>query len=450
VRAPEPELYDLAADPGETRNLAAERPERAAALDRLVEEQVEAGRPVAPSFSPDAEERAQLEALGYLQGGAGAGASLGRVGGPDPKRELEAGGSIEPVLRYMNERRGAEALAAYDKIPSPGYPIRLIGANAALLAGDVARAEQEARAALAIAELPDPWVLIARIQLDRGDHELARQSLARATALDAEVGRASLLLGSIAESEGQSEEAMALYRRASEQPRAPAESLWRLAALELEAGRRDLAREVLARVPQVELRLPEAAQRLARAERDSGRPDLARTRIDGALREFPHVAELWLAKGDLLDREGDLRGALAARRNALRIAPKRPAAQNAVAWTLGRLGRNLAEADALAARAIETLGRRPPLLDTLASVRVAQGRFAEALALADEGLAAASPRDRVDLRFRRAEALAGLGRGEEAEQALAEALGEAEGQAKAGSTWAESEQRVRRLLAAAS
>jgi arylsulfatase A-like enzyme/Tfp pilus assembly protein PilF len=452
VRAPEPELYDVVADPGELANLAGERRERAAELDRLVEAQAAAGRPVAPSFSPDAEERAQLEALGYLQGAPDVPVdrSLGRVGGPDPKHELERDSSLEEVLLLIDQRRGAEALAAYDRIQKPGFAIRLIGGNAALLAGDTERAEREARAALAIADLPDPWVLLARVQLENGHHEEARRSLERAVALDGEKAQTWLWLGAVAESEGRAEEAMEHYERARTQPNVPPAAFWRLAALQLEAGRRDAARELLAQIPQSELRFPDAAQRLARAERDSGRLDLARTRVDGALREFGHVPELWLLKAELLDQAGELREALAARRTALRLGPARADAQNAVAWTLGRLGRNLAEADALAARALAALGRQPALLDTLATVRIAQGRFAEALALADEGLPAASARDRVDLAYRRAEALAGLGRREDAERALALARREAEAHARAWSTWPEAERRVERLLARAS
>jgi hypothetical protein len=77
---------------------------------------------------------------------------------------------------------------------------------------------------------------------------------------------------------------------------------------------------------------------------------------------------------------------------------------------------------------------------------MAQGRFADALALADEGLATASDAARVDLLFRRAEALAGLGQRESAEQALALARREAAGRKAGSSSWPESERRVVRLL----
>jgi arylsulfatase A-like enzyme/Flp pilus assembly protein TadD len=451
VRAPEPELYDLAADPGELENLAAARPERAAELDRRVEA-LAAGRPVAPSFRPDAEERAQLEALGYLLGAGElrAGEALGRVGGPDPKREIRTQPHLDALLALIAERRGEEALALFDRMPNPGFSVRILGANAALVAGDFARAEREARAALAVAELPEPLLLIAKVQAQDGRTADAKRSLQRALALDPEKSATWLGLGYLAESEGRREEALQLYERARSMPNVSPEALWRTAALQIEAGDRESARALLARVPQPELRLPDAAIRLARAERAAGRPELARTRIDGALRDYPNSPELWLVKGELLDQQGELRAALAARRNALQLGPERPDLQNAVAWTLGRLGRNLAEAEALAARAIAKLGRRPALLDTLATVRTAQGRFGEALALADEGLAAASASDRVDLAFRRAEALAGLGRREEAEVALALAKQAAGAQKSAWNTWPEAERRVRRLLAPSS
>jgi choline-sulfatase len=452
VRAPEPELYDLAADPGELANLASDRAQRAAELDRWIEQELAAGRPVAPSFAPNAAERAQLEALGYVRGAEtpGAGVELGRVGGPDPKRELGGQLDIDAILSLLNERRGAEALAAYDRIEEPGFSVRLMGANAALLAGDLERAEREARAALALAELPEPWIVIAKAQLQQERPAEARRSLERALALDADKADTWTWLGAVAESEGDTEEAIRLYERARAMPSVSAATYWRLAALRLEAGQRDEARAVLAEIPQTELRLPEATFRLARAERAAGRAELARTRVDGALRDFPHVADLWLMKGELLDQNDDLRGALAARRNALGLAPERADLQNAVAWSLGRLGRNLAEAEALAARALASTGRKPALLDTLATIRTAQGRYAEALALADEGLAAAEATDRVDLSFRRAEALAGLGRGADAAEALARARREAEAHPAEWNTWSEAERRVERLLAAAS
>jgi len=68
IDLPEPELYDLAADPGETKNLAAERPDDVARLRGHLSTW-DFGPPVADD-APSAEVAEQLAALGYVGGGA--------------------------------------------------------------------------------------------------------------------------------------------------------------------------------------------------------------------------------------------------------------------------------------------------------------------------------------------------------------------------------------------
>ncbi len=60
------ELYDLAADPGESRNLAAERPELVRELERLVEERFEGLSDRSRDQEIPDELRRELEALGYV------------------------------------------------------------------------------------------------------------------------------------------------------------------------------------------------------------------------------------------------------------------------------------------------------------------------------------------------------------------------------------------------
>lgn len=64
-------LYDLSSDPGETRDLASERPGRVAALVEMLDTRLAAARSaghVTPVVAPDAGLREQLRALGYLEG----------------------------------------------------------------------------------------------------------------------------------------------------------------------------------------------------------------------------------------------------------------------------------------------------------------------------------------------------------------------------------------------
>ncbi len=79
IQSPRPELYDLAVDPNERRDLVTERPATAADLDRRLAEI----RPVDESFGGEvivlsADEEAALLALGYVTGSPGEGAGSRR------------------------------------------------------------------------------------------------------------------------------------------------------------------------------------------------------------------------------------------------------------------------------------------------------------------------------------------------------------------------------------
>jgi hypothetical protein len=61
------ELYDLRADPGETRNLRAERPEVAAELGAALDRHIAARSSAAAQPELSDEQRRALEALGYVE-----------------------------------------------------------------------------------------------------------------------------------------------------------------------------------------------------------------------------------------------------------------------------------------------------------------------------------------------------------------------------------------------
>ncbi|HMB69784.1 MAG TPA: sulfatase, partial [bacterium] len=107
VRAPESELYDLRSDPGETRNVIDEHPERAAELaaqlDSLIREEVSG-----ESVELDAAAREALESLGYVTGDGAApdsGADL-----PDPKRMIAVQNDISAAQGLLSEDRPDAAL----------------------------------------------------------------------------------------------------------------------------------------------------------------------------------------------------------------------------------------------------------------------------------------------------------------------------------------------------
>jgi arylsulfatase A-like enzyme len=100
VRAPEPELYDLRADPGETRNVIGEHPERAARLEARLERLLE-DKVAGASVELDDAAREALESLGYVSGeGAAPDSGTDR---PDPKRMIAVQNDIAAAQGRLSE-----------------------------------------------------------------------------------------------------------------------------------------------------------------------------------------------------------------------------------------------------------------------------------------------------------------------------------------------------------
>jgi arylsulfatase A-like enzyme len=106
VDAPDPELYDLASDPGERRNVIAEHPDRARALAARLREAAARER-VSSSIEPDAEAKAALESLGYLTGGPADG---GAAAGADPKSMVAVQSLLERAQSALSAGQPDAAL----------------------------------------------------------------------------------------------------------------------------------------------------------------------------------------------------------------------------------------------------------------------------------------------------------------------------------------------------
>jgi Flp pilus assembly protein TadD len=283
VELPIPELYELASDPTEAKNLAASRPQALEAL-RTSLAAIRAGDSAA---RPSRESEATLErlrSLGYL--GAGDAAAKQRyTEADDPKTLVPLDAALQEVVALFTSGRREEALARCRALVAerPSMPLTLVYLGqleresgnleaavnalkralalnpqdtvvATMLAADLTQSGR-AREALALLEPwasraePDLDVLVTRAlaaaRLGRGGEALA--ALERARELDPSSARVLVALGSVTLTAGRRDEARAAFQQALVQNPAAAQAESALAIMAGEEGRADEARERFAR-----------------------------------------------------------------------------------------------------------------------------------------------------------------------------------------------------------
>ncbi len=102
IHGPDPELYDLSNDPGQTRNLVRERRQRTTQLRKALDA---IDRELAPPGSEDEETLRQLAALGYV----GAAPDILEGALPDPKSRVHVLEALAEGVRALTAGRTAEA-----------------------------------------------------------------------------------------------------------------------------------------------------------------------------------------------------------------------------------------------------------------------------------------------------------------------------------------------------
>lgn len=246
IRAPQPELYDLAADPGEKRNMIEENRRATvkmrAALEPLVKE---AQTPT----NIDPEEARKLAALGYV--GSTVPANSGDVL-PDPKRMTGVFHDIRQAYTYYRAGQEQEALKLTDSLLAsngqitdlwdlkskivfkmgdtkgsievakeglrhvPGAIALLFDvANLALSVGDLDTAEKHAEIALKI-EPGQAHDILAQVAQRRGDMQKAESEAKLAVGTEHDPTDVLIMLGSIEKKRGNIPAALAYVDKAIE------------------------------------------------------------------------------------------------------------------------------------------------------------------------------------------------------------------------------------------
>ncbi len=208
IDAPEPELYDVAADPGETTNRATSETAEARGLRRRLEDAVRGkDRPSASAIGSDAQRK--LAALGYVSAAAPRPATAGPA--PDPKRMVGVFERLTGANRALADGRPAEAAGiARDVLATDegNHFARLVLGRAQLATGEHRAAIDTLRTYLAaVPGSADThhWIALAHLRL--GDRVSALAEEEATLALDPRHGaalslRAGLLFSAGRRAEG--------------------------------------------------------------------------------------------------------------------------------------------------------------------------------------------------------------------------------------------------------
>jgi choline-sulfatase len=306
IDAPRPELYDLAADPGESHNIYAEQPRKAAALREGLDRLAASGDAMSLQ-TLDREAMEKLAALGYI--GAGAEPRADATSLADPKDFIALFDRLRQANSAVRDRRFDEAIPILKSVlagdPRNAFATLILG-SAYMGRGSSAEAITQFRRYLELvptSSYAHQWIAICHLRL--GDRDLALREAEAALALDPRFTDARVLKAGVLATRGEHEAAIAVLREAVATD--PEKPMIRL----------DLAR-ILA---------------------EAGRRDEARTEYDAVLRLEPDSVPALTGLGALLAGTGDLAGAETALRRALGHDPEATLARFNLAQVLERAKR---------------------------------------------------------------------------------------------------------------
>jgi arylsulfatase A-like enzyme/Tfp pilus assembly protein PilF len=334
IEAPRPELYDLASDPGELRNLIDHRPEEANRLRALLHG-VEQRPPAGSSTVADDEVLARLRTLGYV--GAGGGDDEIPTGLPDPKDRLELRDRLQEGEQLLEAGRNADAVQRFEEVLAiePDNRFAVLRSGIALLKdGRIEKAiDRLERSTVLDPNRAEAHYALADAFMRNGSSQRAAVHWQEVVRLQPRRGEAWFNLGVAASRSDAAAEALSAFRTAVELEPDEAPMLAALAQAEAGAGNHAAAIELLDRLRAIEgdsftqrallglllagqnrpdaasewlraaepdePRFAEARLELARIEAAAGRSGFARAALDEALTADPGLRTVAAADPDL-------------------------------------------------------------------------------------------------------------------------------------------------------
>jgi choline-sulfatase len=314
VEAPVPELYDLTADPGETRNLAASDPalaqEQRSRLGRLAASvgAADPGRSAASHPAPGTREA--LQALGYVGGGDAA--ALG-AGFPSPEALARMPNPADKglILQAVNLTQERMRKRRYDECVSiargglqmdPGnFRLRMSLAQCQALLGLADRALEELHAASTLRpDDPEPYALEGRILVSKRRYAEAIAPLQRAVRLAPRLVETLRVLAAACALAGRDPEAIRGYEAALRLDGASWRTHLDLGGAYARTGRLEEARRAYQRALDLNPYSSAVLLQVGAFYARLGDPDFARRCYEGALHIAPTDTAAHLALGELL------------------------------------------------------------------------------------------------------------------------------------------------------
>jgi arylsulfatase A-like enzyme/Tfp pilus assembly protein PilF len=329
IAAPRPELYDLAADPGEADNLLASRRRQAGELAAELTA-VRASASAAPGATPalDDEARARLASLGYAAPRAPAAAGADGGAARDPKDAVALFRGFEEAHWALGEGRADDARKRLEELVSadPGNPVfRATLARACRERGDLPRAIALYREAVAQAPADaDGWYNLAVTLQQAGKVDDAVTALAAAIERDPKRPEAHNALGIAYAASGRLEDARRAFAEAVALDPRNARAYNNLGNALRDLGRRDEAEAAYRKAIELAPRYPDPLNGLGVLEVAGDRPAEALPLFDRALALDPQRHEVRLNRAIALELAGDRPAAIAACREFLSAAADDP------------------------------------------------------------------------------------------------------------------------------
>jgi arylsulfatase A-like enzyme/Tfp pilus assembly protein PilF len=304
IDLPVPELYDEAADPGDTHNVIDARTDQRDALRAAL---MQFQRRTAASVEETADTRERLRSLGYASGGATPRASF--TAADDPKNLISLDTHLQNIVgKYMN--------------------------------GDVAGALTDARSfARAHPRMPLAFMELGHLERESGNMDAAIGAMRTALRLRPGSADTAALLGAYLTQANKAQDAVAVLQPFAAQSDPELEVLVALAIAQARTGQPDAALETLSRAREQAPNNAMVLVDVGTVNMMAGRRDAARRAFEEAVAQQPDTARAYSSLAALDAEAGRTDAALAGWRRAVALDPAEYGPLFATGVSLARAGR---------------------------------------------------------------------------------------------------------------